>query len=104
MREPVKLKPGTAQRATARHAELEEQRKVARIHPRRAQRLAAAEPDPPQVAIGDLHRLIRPVVDRPVRGHITADQERAKPRLVDGTKIEIEHGGKVSPAPDGTPP
>ena len=99
VREAVKLKRRPAQRAIARHAELEEQRQVARIHPRRAQRLAAAEPDPPQVAVGDLHRLIRPVVHRPVRRRVAADQEPAKPRLVHSGKIEIEHGAEGKPCP-----
>ena len=94
VREPVELKRRPAQRATGRQAELEKQRQVPRIHPCRTERLAPAEPDPAQVVVGDRHRLIRAVVDRPVRRHVAANHEPAKARLVDGGKIEIEHGAE----------
>jgi hypothetical protein len=89
--EAVELKRRIAQRTSARDTELEEQRQVPGVHPRRAQRLAAAEPKPAQIRVGDLYRLIRAVVDRPVRRGIAPHHERAKPRLVDGGKIEIGH-------------
>jgi hypothetical protein len=57
----------------------------------RAERLATAQPKAAQVSVGEHHGLIRAVVHGPVRRTLAPDQERAKPRLVQNAKIEIDH-------------